>query len=89
MLRGSKASASTRQRTHLLSRVAGIWLVAVNSCVANRWTWDARGLVGTTQLRRLDALLQRLTTGPRILATHYPVCLANGRPEDPHTACET
>ena len=27
--------------------------------------------------------MQRLSPGPRILVTHYPVCLANGKPEKP------
>lgn len=62
-------------------RVGPLWLIAVNSSVANRWSWDARGRVGEGQLRRLDALLQRLPAGRRILVTHYPVCLADGRPE--------
>jgi 3',5'-cyclic AMP phosphodiesterase CpdA len=62
-------------------RVGPVWLVAVNSCTANLWAWDASGGVGAEQLDRLRTLLGRLEPGPRILVTHYPVCLANGRPE--------
>lgn len=62
-------------------RVGGAWLVAVNSSCANRWPWDASGAVAAAELDRLAALLNRLAPGPRILVTHYPVCLASGRPE--------
>ncbi len=63
-------------------RVGPAWLVGVNSAVANRWPWDARGAVGESQLRRLEELLARLDgPGPRILVTHYPVRKASGKPE--------
>src|SRR5262249_41623016 len=63
-------------------RVGPAWLVAVNSAVANRWPWDARGAVGEAQLQRLERLLARLTgNGPRILITHYPIRKASGKPE--------
>jgi 3',5'-cyclic AMP phosphodiesterase CpdA len=62
-------------------RVGPAWLIAVNSATANRWAWDARGGVGAEQLRRLEALLERLEGGPRILVTHYPVRVASGRRE--------
>jgi 3',5'-cyclic AMP phosphodiesterase CpdA len=62
-------------------KVGEAWLVAVNSCTGNRWAWDAGGSVATAQLERLQRLLPALTGGPRILITHYPVCLADGRPE--------
>ncbi len=62
-------------------RVGHVWLVAVNSAKGNRWFWDATGSVGPEQLGRLEILLSRLDPGPRILVTHYPVCLANGEPE--------
>jgi 3',5'-cyclic AMP phosphodiesterase CpdA len=62
-------------------KVGPIWLVAVNSSTANYLAWDARGRVGVDQLERLEKLLDRLTPGPRILVTHYPVALANGNPE--------
>jgi 3',5'-cyclic AMP phosphodiesterase CpdA len=62
-------------------RVGPAWLVAVNSSSANHWPWDASGRVGAEQLRRLENLLRRLDSGPRILVTHYPVCKASGRRE--------
>jgi 3',5'-cyclic AMP phosphodiesterase CpdA len=62
-------------------RVGPVWLVAVNSSTANRLYWDARGRVGTAQLERLEKLLATLEAGPRILVTHYPIWLAEGRPE--------
>ncbi|HEV3237559.1 MAG TPA: metallophosphoesterase [Gemmataceae bacterium] len=65
-------------------RVGPVWLVAVNSSVPNRMFWNASGQVESTQLDRLERLFQRLSPGPRILVTHYPVCLANGRREMRH-----
>lgn len=62
-------------------RVGPVWFVAVNSAAANRWAWDARGEVTDPQLGRLELLLERLDDAPRILVTHYPIMLANGRPE--------
>jgi 3',5'-cyclic AMP phosphodiesterase CpdA len=62
-------------------RVGPVWLVAVNSSTANRLYWDARGRVGTAQLARLEKLLASLGPGPRILVTHYPIWLAQGRRE--------
>ena len=62
-------------------RVGSVWLVAVNSSAANRWTWDASGRVGSGQLERLERLLSSLEPGPRILVTHYPVVQASGRGE--------
>jgi 3',5'-cyclic AMP phosphodiesterase CpdA len=58
-----------------------VWLLAVNSSCGNRWAWEANGRVGAEQLARLRELLRRLPPGPRVLVTHYPVCLADGRPE--------
>jgi hypothetical protein len=43
--------------------------------------WDASGAVGPAQRDRLRDLLRQLPPGPRVLVTHYPVCLANGQPE--------
>jgi 3',5'-cyclic AMP phosphodiesterase CpdA len=63
-------------------RVGHLTLVAVNSSVANHLPWDALGKVGATQCDRLKDLLAKLEPGPRILVTHYPICLANGRPEN-------
>jgi 3',5'-cyclic AMP phosphodiesterase CpdA len=65
-------------------RVGGAWLIAVNTSVPNRWFWDARGDIDSDQLDRVGRLLERLEEGPRILVTHYPVCLAGGSPERPH-----
>jgi len=62
-------------------RVGPVWLIGVNSCTGNRWFWDAAGSVGSEQLGRLSKLFQRLDSAPRILVTHYPVCLAGGEPE--------
>jgi 3',5'-cyclic AMP phosphodiesterase CpdA len=61
--------------------VDGVWFVAVNSARGNRWFWDATGAVGAEQAGRLRELLARLPSGPRILVTHYPICLGDGRPE--------
>lgn len=62
-------------------RVGDFWLVAVNSSKGNRWTWDASGAVGKAQLERLQKLFASLSPGPRILVTHYPLCLSSGEPE--------
>jgi 3',5'-cyclic AMP phosphodiesterase CpdA len=62
-------------------RVGHFILVAVNSCTGNRWAWDAAGSVGPEQCERLSKLLSTLEPGPRILVTHYPICLSSGRPE--------
>jgi 3',5'-cyclic AMP phosphodiesterase CpdA len=62
-------------------RVGPAWVIAVNSATANRLAWDASGRVGAEQLGRLERLLDRLEGGPRILVTHYPVWLADGRRE--------
>jgi 3',5'-cyclic AMP phosphodiesterase CpdA len=62
-------------------RVGPLWLIGINSATANRLFWDARGLVGVAQLERLEKLLASLEPGPRILVTHYPICLADGGPE--------
>jgi hypothetical protein len=44
--------------------------------------WDAGGAIDELQLNRLAHLLARLPGGPRILVTHYPVCLKSGKPEN-------
>jgi 3',5'-cyclic AMP phosphodiesterase CpdA len=62
-------------------RVGHVWLVAVNSSTPNLRPWDASGAVGPAQRDRLGQLLRQLSPGPRVLVTHYPVCLADGRPE--------
>lgn len=58
-----------------------VWLIGVNSSTGNRNPWDASGGVNEAQLGRLERLLRRLPAGARILVTHYPVALANGRAE--------
>ena len=63
-------------------KVGDLWLVGVNSARSNRWVWDATGEVGADQCRRLERLLAHLPAGPRVLVTHYPVCLANNKPEN-------
>jgi 3',5'-cyclic AMP phosphodiesterase CpdA len=67
-------------------KVGSVWLVAANSSTANRWPWDARGAVSPDELERLEELLGRLTDGPRVLVTHYPVWLPGGRFERPTRA---
>jgi 3',5'-cyclic AMP phosphodiesterase CpdA len=62
-------------------KVGPIWLVAVNSADANLMLWDSRGRVGVPQLDRLGELFARLPPGPRIMVTHYPLCLAGGQRE--------
>ncbi len=64
-------------------KVGEIWLIAVNSAIGNFWAWDASGRVDDEQLNRLERLLARLSPGPRILVTHFPICLANGNAERP------
>jgi 3',5'-cyclic AMP phosphodiesterase CpdA len=58
-----------------------VWLIGVCSSTCNFWTWDASGAVGPDQRERLRLLLRELPPGPRVLVTHYPVSLADGRPE--------
>lgn len=62
-------------------RFGELWFVAVNSAAPHRNPIDATGEVGLAQRNRLRDLLRQLPSGPRILVTHYPVRLANGRPE--------
>ncbi len=62
-------------------QVGPVWLIAVNSCTANRWFWDARGRVDDAQLERLRRLWHELRPGPRILITHYPIARSGGEPE--------
>ncbi len=62
-------------------RVGPFWLIGVNTSAGNLWTWDASGRIDPAQLDRLRRLLEQLAPGPRILVTHYPVCMASGKPE--------
>ena len=85
-VRASLRSLADRHRVSadtypFAQRVGPVWLVGVCSATPNRWPWDASGGVGKDQLARLGELLRRLEGGPRVLVTHYPVCLASGRPE--------
>jgi len=62
-------------------QVGPLWLIGVNTAVANRLPWDAGGRAGDEQIARLEQLLARLTLGLRILVTHYPICRDSGRSE--------
>jgi 3',5'-cyclic AMP phosphodiesterase CpdA len=62
-------------------RVGSVWLVAVNTSLPTFLPWDASGRAGAEQLGRLERLLARLSAGPRILVTHFPVCRDSGRSE--------
>jgi 3',5'-cyclic AMP phosphodiesterase CpdA len=62
-------------------RVGPAWLVGVNTATGNRLAWDAGGAAGPAQRERLVQLLAELEPGPRILVTHFPVCLASGKRE--------
>ncbi len=62
-------------------RVGPVWLIGVNGSTANRIPWDASGAVGHAQRERLKKLFDRLGDGPRILVTHYPMCLRSKRAE--------
>ena len=62
-------------------KIGDVWFVGLNSAKGNVWFWDASGRVGETQLERLRKLLADLPAGPRIIVTHYPLFLANGKPE--------
>jgi 3',5'-cyclic AMP phosphodiesterase CpdA len=62
-------------------RVGHCWLIGVNSARSNFLLWDARGGIGPAQLERLRELLRKLSPGPRIIVTHYPLYLADGTPE--------
>ena len=78
-----RCRSNTTRRSSRIGRCRSrcCWLIGVNSCTGNRWAWDAAGSVGPAQLERLARLLGSLTQEPRILITHYPVGLADGRRE--------
>jgi len=63
-------------------RVGPVWLIGLNTATGNRMAWDAGGAAGIPQLGRLTQLLKELEPGPRILVTHFPICLANGKREN-------
>ncbi len=62
-------------------RVGPVWLVGVNTATGNRWAWDAGGAAGPEQRKRLAELLKKLAPSPRVLVTHFPICLASGQRE--------
>ena len=62
-------------------KVGHVWLIALNSAVANFLAWDASGRVGTAQLRRFRDLCATLDSGPRIVVSHYPLLSEGHRPE--------
>jgi 3',5'-cyclic AMP phosphodiesterase CpdA len=62
-------------------KVGHAWLIGVNTATGNRWAWDAGGAAGEPQRQRLARLLEKLDGGPRILVTHFPVCLSSGKRE--------
>jgi len=62
-------------------KIGPLWLIAVNSAQANVFHWDSRGRVGRRQMERLETLLKQLPPGPRVMVTHYPLCLADGQNE--------
>jgi 3',5'-cyclic AMP phosphodiesterase CpdA len=65
-------------------RVGPLWLIAVNTSAPTFLPMDASGLTGPEQLGRLEQLLERLSPGPRVLVTHYPVCRESGHSESRH-----
>jgi 3',5'-cyclic AMP phosphodiesterase CpdA len=62
-------------------KVGHVWLIAVNSSRSNPWPWDASGKVGEAQLGRLRELTAALGPGPRVVVAHYPILMANRKPE--------
>lgn len=73
-----------QHRYPFAQRVGHLWLIGLNAATGNRLPWDASGRVGRDQLERLRTLLAELEPGPRVLVTHFPVCLASGRCEPRH-----
>ena len=74
-------------KVYPFARIVGpVFVVGVNSCQWNRWSWDSTGRVGVDQMLRLERLLASEAAQQRlkILVTHYPVTLANGKPERRH-----
>jgi len=62
-------------------KVGHAWLIALNSSNHPYFNWNASGVVGRAQLKRLKRLCAKLDPGPRILVTHYPLRTAKGKPE--------
>ena len=88
-LRGWSANASDEAAYPFAQRVGPLWLIGVNSSVANRLPWDASGRTGEEQMARLEQLLARLAPGPRILVTHYPSVVIPAAPRSRITDCAT
>ncbi len=75
------------QHTYPYGRQAGpFYILGVNSSQPRRWWWDSSGMVGLPQLERLKRLLQKpeAMASPKILLTHYPIALSDGKPERRH-----
>jgi 3',5'-cyclic AMP phosphodiesterase CpdA len=66
-------------------KVGPLYLIGLNSSTGNRWFWDATGRVGEEQRQRLQRLLAQphIASSPRVLVTHFPVGLPNGKAEKP------
>lgn len=62
-------------------KVGHLWLLGVQSSQPTIWPWDATGFIDPAQIERLRVLLSQLDEGPRIVVTHYPLCLASGKVE--------
>jgi 3',5'-cyclic AMP phosphodiesterase CpdA len=62
-------------------QVGHVWVIGLNTATGNRWPWDAGGGVRADQLDRFARLLGQLPPGPRVVVTHFPVCLADGKSE--------
>ncbi len=63
-------------------RVGDVWLIGVNSSY-QKFGLGASGKIGEPQLARLRTLCAGLSSGLRILVTHYPLRNAHGRVEHP------
>jgi len=61
-------------------RVGPVWLIGVNSSYP-RFGLGSSGTIGAEQLARFRILCARLSPGPRILVTHYPLRDAHGQLE--------
>src|ERR1700677_4826866 len=76
---GDRQPATLEETYPFAQRIGPAWVIGVNSAVGNFLAWDASGSVGKTQCERLQQLLAELSPGPRLLVTHYPVYLSDGR----------
>src|SRR5262245_47086555 len=62
-------------------KVVPVWLAGLNSSVSHVLPWDARGAIGDEQWDRVNELAKRLSAGPRVFVSHYPILKAGGKPE--------